>query len=66
MSLDYKNITKKYSNDYFCKNTERLIRLSIKLIKELQTGNFEYDTADTDRLLYDIRNKQNRYIERGV
>ena len=55
MSLDYKNITKKYSNDYFCKNTERLIRLSIKLIKELQTGNFEYDTADTDRLLYDIR-----------
>ena len=55
MKLDYKNITKKYSNDYFDDSTEKLIKLSIQLINDLQTGDFEYDTANTDRLLYDIR-----------
>ena len=53
--MNYKELTKNYSKDYFDIATEKTIRLALQLIKTIEKGEFEYDTCDTDRLLYALR-----------
>ena len=53
--MNYKELTKNYSKDYFDIATEKTIRLALQLIKSIEKGEFEYDTCETDRLLYDLR-----------
>jgi len=53
--MNYEELTKEYSNDYFDEATEKTLRLALQLIESVKNGSFEYDTADTDRLLYDLR-----------
>lgn len=55
MNLTYAELTKDYSKDYFDIATEKTIRLALLLIESVKNGAFEYDTADTDRLLYALR-----------
>lgn len=53
--MNYKELTKEYSNDYFCEPMEKTLKLALQLIESVKNGAFEYDTADTDRLLWDLR-----------
>ena len=58
--FDFKKITHNYSDDYFDKSTQELIKNSIILLQMIYTGQFEYDTAHTDRILYDIKYAVNK------
>jgi hypothetical protein len=53
--MNYKELTKDYSKDYFDIATEKTIRIALQLIESIEKGEFEYDTCDTDRLLYALR-----------
>lgn len=53
--MNYKELTKNYSDDYFDMATEKTIRLALQLIESVENGTFEYDTADTGMLLFDLR-----------
>ena len=53
--MNYNELTKNYSKDYFDIATEKTIRLARLLIDSVKNGEFEYDTADTDRLLYALK-----------
>ena len=53
--MNYKELTKNYSDDYFDIATEKTLRLALQLIESVKNGDFEYDTCLTDRLLYDLR-----------
>lgn len=53
--MNYKELTKDYSKDYFDIATEKTIRIALQLIESVKNGAFEYDTAGTDRLLYALR-----------
>ena len=56
----YKEITKEYADDYFCKNTEKLIKNCILFIYLLKLGKFEYDTALGDGVLLGIKEAVNK------
>lgn len=53
--MNYKELTKNYSKDYFDIATEKTLRLALLLVESVKNGCFEYDTADTDRLLYALK-----------
>ena len=53
--MKYKTLIKHYSDDYFDIATEKTIRLALQLIESVKNGEFEYDTCDTDLLLYALR-----------
>ena len=55
-----KSMTKKYDKDYFDEHTMNLIEGCVMLIESIENGSFEYDTGDTDFILYLIRSSANK------
>lgn len=53
--MNYEELTKEYSNDYFCEPMKKTLKLALILIESIKNGDFEYDTCFSDRLLYDLR-----------
>ena len=53
--MNYKELTKNYSDDYFCEPMKKTLQLALILIESVKDGDFEYDTCYTDRLLWDLR-----------
>ena len=53
--MNYKELTKEYSNDYFDEATEKTLKLALELIESVKNGSFEYDTHQTDQLLYALK-----------
>ena len=53
--LTLKELTSKYSDDYFDDNMIEVLKYSLNLLQMVQKGSFEYDTFDADRTLYALR-----------
>lgn len=55
-----KGIFGKYADDYFDENTKSLIKNCKLLVELVKKGEFEWDTAQTDGLLWSIRKEINK------
>lgn len=55
-----KNLFSKYSKDYFDNNTKNLIKNCKLLVELVEKGEFEWDTAQADGLLWSIRKQINK------
>lgn len=52
---ELKQLFGQYSQDYFDEPTRKLIKVANTLVHMVKTGQFEYDTFETDTVLRDIR-----------
>ena len=53
--MEYKELTKNYSDDYFCEPMQQTLTLALELIESVKNGSFEYDTHQTDTLLWFLK-----------
>lgn len=58
--LTLKELTKKYSDDYFDTETLYAFKKCLELLQAVENGSFEYDTGYTDALLHNTKCALNR------
>ena len=56
----FDKILQKYDEEYFDEHTKELIKACLVFIDMLKKGKFEYDTAETDYILWKIKNDVDR------
>lgn len=58
--MNYKELTEKYSKDYFCEPMEQILKCALVLVESVKHGEFEYDTYNADYLLHILKSAVNK------